>query len=214
MHEILLRAQDLQFKLPFTCVICWPTGSGKSSLCIRLLQNLDTLCTEQDFRGGIVWCYSEKSAVPTHELGNKIQYHEGVPTEFGKATGAYQLILDDLLNEAYSLEVCNLFTKGSHHRNMSVILITQILFHQRKHCRDISLNAKYLVQLKNVRDKNQFLYLARQAYPKHRDSLYNAYLDASQRSYSYFILDCAQDKISSGIETMSSRMTIKSYTLP
>jgi hypothetical protein len=26
--------------------------------------------------------------------------------------------------------VCDLFTKGSHHRNISVVLITQNLFHQ------------------------------------------------------------------------------------
>jgi hypothetical protein len=60
-----------------------------------------------------------------------------------------------------------------------VILITQNLFHQCKHCRDISLNAKYLVLMKNVRDKNQFLYLARQAYPEHPGSLYNSYLYAT-----------------------------------
>jgi len=32
--------------------------------------------------------------------------------------------LDDLLNEVYSRQVCDLFTKGCHHRNISVILIT------------------------------------------------------------------------------------------
>jgi hypothetical protein len=164
----------------------------------RLLQHLDTFCNEQDFRGGIVWCYRQKSAVPTHEFGNKIQYHKGVPTEFGKAAGALPspIILDDPLNEAYSREVCDLFTKGSKDRNLSVILITQNLFHQDKHCRDISLNAKYLVLLKNVRVKNQFLYLARQAYHEHPESLDNAYLDATQQPHGYLILDFAQDTIS------------------
>jgi hypothetical protein len=151
-------------------------------LCIRLLQHLDTLCNEQNFRRGIVWCYSEKSAVPTHELGTKIHYHEGIPTEIGKATGGL-IIIDDLLNEAYSRQVCDLFTNGSHHRNLSVILITQNLFHQGKHCRDISLNANYLVLFKNYGDKKQFLYLARQVYPEHPESLYNAYLDATQQPH-------------------------------
>jgi hypothetical protein len=71
-----------------------------------------------------------------------------------------------------------------------VILITQNRLHQD---RDISLNAKYLVLLKNVRDKNQFLYLVRQAYPEHPDSLYNSYLYATQRPHGYFILNFAQD---------------------
>jgi hypothetical protein len=80
-------------------------------------------------------------------------------------------ILDDLLKDVYSRQVCDLFTKGSHHRNISVILITQNLFHRGRYCRDISLNATYLVLLKNVRDKTQFAYLARQMYPEDSDSL-------------------------------------------
>jgi hypothetical protein len=83
-----------------------------------------------------------------------------VPADFNKAGDKPCLIiLDDLINDAYSKCVCDLFTKGSHHRNISVILITQNLFYQSKYCRGISLNAKYIV-LKNVRDMNQLLHLA------------------------------------------------------
>jgi hypothetical protein len=118
--------QDLKFKHPFTCIISGPKGSGKSSFCIRFLQNLDSSSTESNFEGGILWCYSEKAAVPTRELAllrkkkQKVFYHEGLPSNFGNARGLPSLlILDDLLNEAYSPEGCNLFTKGSHHRNLS-----------------------------------------------------------------------------------------------
>ena len=62
-----------------------------------------------------------------------------------------------------------------------MILITQKLFHQGQYCRDISLNAKYLVQLKTLRDKRQFAHLARQVYPEDSSSLYKAYLDATKR---------------------------------
>jgi len=55
----------------------------------------------------------------------KIRYNEGVPADLENAHGKPCLIiLDDLLNDAYSKEVCDLFTKGSHHRNISWILIT------------------------------------------------------------------------------------------
>ena len=190
-------AADLKFKHPFTCIVSGPTGSGKSSFTLRLLQNLDSLCTEPNFYGGIIWCYSEKSAVPYRELDalyKDVIFHEGIPQNFGNAHGKPSLIiLDDLLNEVYSKDVCDLFTKGSHHRNISVILITQNLFHQGRFCRDISLNAKYSVALKNVRDKSQFQYLARQVHPEHSDSLYKAYLDATERPHGYLILDFAQD---------------------
>ena len=55
------------------------------------------------------------------------------------------------------------------------------------------MNATYLVLLKNVRDKNQFAYLARQVFPEDSDSLYKAYLEATQRPHGYLILDFAQD---------------------
>jgi hypothetical protein len=85
------------------------------------------------------------------------------------------------------------FTKGSHHRNVSVLLITQNIFQQGRFCRTISLNAKYTVALKNVRDKNQFLYLARQVHPEDSDGPYRAYIDATENPHGYLILDFAQD---------------------
>ena len=103
---------------------------------------------------------------PLCRLG-RIQFHEGSLDNFAKkGNNPFLIILDDLLNEAYSEEVCQLFTKDSHHRNISVILITQNRFHQAKYCRDISLNAKYIVLLKNTRTKNQFTNLACQVYPE------------------------------------------------
>jgi hypothetical protein len=189
--------EHLRFKHRFTCIVAGPTGSGKTSFCINLLRNLNTVCTESKFKGGIIWCYSEATAVPREQLcklGRSIQYQEGLPENFGKAQGEPSLIiLDDLLNKVYSKEICDLFTKGSHHRNISMLLLTQNIFHQGPNCRDISLNAKYLVLLKNVRDKNQFLYLARQTYPEDSQSLYDSYCDATTKPHSYFIMDFAQD---------------------
>ena len=60
-------------------------------------------------------------------------------------------------------------------------------------CRDISLNGKYLVHLKNVGDKNQFTFLARQVFPEDSPSLFKAFRNATERPHGYFILDFAQD---------------------
>ena len=53
------------------------------------------------------------------------------------------IILIDLLKDVYSEELCNLLIKGSHHRYISDILITQHHFHQGRYCRVILLNAKF-----------------------------------------------------------------------
>jgi ABC-type phosphate transport system ATPase subunit len=82
-------ASGIRLKHPFTCII-GPTGSGKSTFCIRFLHNLDTLCTEPDFPGGIIWCYSEQSAVPQQQLTvlkKNVQVCEGLPENFENAQG-------------------------------------------------------------------------------------------------------------------------------
>lgn len=89
--------------------------------------------------------------------------------------------------------MCDPFTKGSHRRNISLILITQKLFHQGRFSKDISLNAKYLVVFKNVRDKIQFAYLGRQVYPEDSNGLYDSYLDDTRRQNGYRLLDLTQN---------------------
>ena len=89
-----------------------------------------------------------------NKLKTNIQYQEGRQENFGNSQGTRLLILDDLLNQVYSEAVCDMFTKVSHHSNVSVFLLTENFSHQGKKCRDISLNAKYVVALKNVRDRN------------------------------------------------------------
>jgi len=125
----------LRFKQLLTCIVSGPTGSGKTSFRLKLLQNLESLCTESKFKGGIIWDYREATAVPREKfskLGRSIQYQESLPENFGNAQGEPSLIiLDDLLNQVYGREVCDLFTKGSHHRNISVLLLTQNFFPSR-----------------------------------------------------------------------------------
>ena len=58
---------------------------------------------------------------------------------------------------------------------------------------DISLNVKYLVVFKNVRDKNQFAYLARQDDPEDSNGLYESYLDATRKPHGYLLHNLAQD---------------------
>jgi len=107
-------AADIRFKHPFMCIVNGPSGSGKSSFTLRLVQHLDSLCTEPNFRGRIIWCYSEKSAVPRETLTSlhkNVSFHKGVPQHFGNDHGRPCLIiLDDLINEVYSKDVCDLFT--------------------------------------------------------------------------------------------------------
>ena len=95
------------------------------------------------------------------------------------------VIIDDLMNET-NRSVTNLFTKGSHHRNLSVIHIVQNLFSRNKDHRTISLNAHCLVIFKNPCDNSQILHLAKQTYRSRPKVLQEAFLDAtSKKPYGY-----------------------------
>ena len=83
----------------------------------------------------------------------------------------------------------NLLTKGSHHRNLSVVYIVQNLFHQGKGNRSISLNSHYLVLFKNPRDKLQIFTLAKQMYPSETAWFIKEYEEAVRRPHGYLFVD-------------------------
>ena len=104
-----------------------------------------------------MWRHTE-SNVP--RLLKNVSFVKGVP-DFETPKNVHILIvLDDLMDSAYSRKVSGLFTKGSHHRNISLVLITQNLFHQNLSSRDIYLNSKYIGLFKNPRDETQIVHLA------------------------------------------------------
>ena len=72
--------------------------------------------------------------------------------------------------------IAKLFTKKSHHGNLSVIYIVQNLFHHSKEHRTISLNASYLCLTKNVRDASQIIHLAKQLYLNNTYKVFSASL--------------------------------------
>ena len=102
------------------------------------------------------------------------------------------IIIDDLMHEADE-KIAKLFTKGSHHKNASVIFLTQNIFHQNKHSRTINLNAHYLVMFRNVRDASQITNLAKQMYQGNVKYLRESYEDATSKPYGYLLIDLKPD---------------------
>jgi len=115
----------LKLQHPFTLIVAGPRSCGTSTFVIRLLECREHLCDIVFEK--IVRCHSKNNA--PHHLNN-VSFVKGVP-EFENPENVHTLIvLDDLMDSAYSTKVNEPFTKGSHHRNISLVLITQKLFHQ------------------------------------------------------------------------------------
>ena len=89
------------------------------------------------------------------------------------------------MDSACSTEVSELFIKGSHHRKISLILITKKLVSPSSFVSDIYLNSKYIFVFKNPRDKTKIVHLARQVYPENISSFHKTYPDACKDPHAY-----------------------------
>ena len=147
---------------PFTSVISGPTGSGKSVFVRRFVHNIKHMMTPIPDR--ILWCYGEYQTL--YGTVDGVDFHQGLPDlDTLDPREKHLIILDDLMYET-DQRVASLFTKKSHHRNISVMYIVQNLFHRGKHHRTISLNAHYMVVFKNPRDVPQIMALTSNVSPK------------------------------------------------
>lgn len=183
-----------QLKHPFTKLITGPTQSGKSFFIERLLNNLSYMMDYPPEE--IIFCFGEWQSA--YERLNKniqnIRFIEGLPNEEILLTNGSRklIIIDDLMQETDE-RVTKIFTKGSHHRNLSVIYIVQNLFSKNKEHRTITLNCHYFVIFKNPRDISQVVRLASQMYPKNTRFMLDAYKMATTEPHSYLFLDFKQD---------------------
>lgn len=155
---------DMRLKAPFTAVVSGPTGSGKTKYMIELIKGAKSVTNDPPVE--ILYCYGawqtdfhelEEAGVVMH---NGLLSEDEIPTD-GKPRW---IVVDDLMEEVSGDKTMNnLFTKYSHHRNLSVFFLIQDLF--KKKNRTLSLNAQYMFLFKNPRDKLLIDNLARQAFP-------------------------------------------------
>ncbi len=191
--------KHLSFKHPFTCMSAGPTSSGKTVLVRRLLKHHKSIIY---FKGmsieklKVLWAYEQWQNLYKEEIPNvEMRYVEGLPSEEEILSDKpHIIIIDDLMSELGSdKKLTNLFTKGSHHNDISVIFISQNIFHQGSQMRTISLNCHYMLLMKNSRDKAQIMALAAQIYPNKSKFVIEAFNDATKSEFGYIKVDMKQD---------------------
>ena len=195
MPNPIEKCQRFRFMHPFTCMVAGMTGSGKTVWVKSLLQQAQEVVHLPPER--IVWCYSQWQPAYMELMVTvpNIEFAKGIPSElendsFFDINKRNLMVIDDQMeNAGGDKRIVNPFTRGSHHRNLSVIYIVQNLFHQGKNSRSISLNSHYLVLFKNPRDKLQILTLAKQMYPGQTDFFIKRYEQAVRRPFGYLLVD-------------------------
>ena len=115
---------------PLTAIVAGPTCCGKTRFVFRLIDNASSMISPPPTK--IVYFYGEYQ-----QLFNQYphtEFYQGLPNiEDFDGKEPTLVIIDDLMQETNET-VANMFTKGSHHRNISVVFLAQNLFPEKQVC--------------------------------------------------------------------------------
>ena len=192
MNSKVFKKQS--FQAPFTMILGGPTGSGKTFFLMKILIFFRTMIQPNPKK--ITYYFSEWQSIfnEMKAIISFIEFKEGLPSIEAFDNENQLVILDDLMSETKDNEdILALFTKKSHHRNISIILITQNIFCKGQCMRSMSLNSHYLVIFNNPRDRSQIKFLSRQINPSFPKYIEEAFLDATtSKPHGYILLDLKQ----------------------
>jgi len=123
-----------------------------------------------------------------------IVFHEGIPDHQDLIQWVPQgggiLVLDDLMDEGSGdKRVLDLFTKHSHHQNVTVLYLCQDMFPVGKYAKSISRNAHYIVAFKNPRDQLGVRSVLLQSFPTEWKDCLDTFHHLTSRPFGYMLMD-------------------------
>lgn len=184
-----MKINSFIFCSPCTISISGATSSGKTSFVKKLIEYKDIVFQNPPEK--IIYCYGTWQ--PLFNDMESVDFRQGLSIDANSLNECDDcphtlMVLDDLMQQVVeNNEVQQLFTRGSHHKNITVIYINQNMFYQGKCSRSINLNSMYLILFKNPRDIRQISTLGSQLGMKQK--LTEAYKDMSTNSFGYLLID-------------------------
>jgi hypothetical protein len=179
------------FKCPSNILLLGSTYSGKSCFIVDLILNAKQYFSKPFSK--IVYCYDIYQPL-FEQIRHLAVLHQGIFRDFDTHDGHMLLIIDDLYPPSSKDDLVlfeSLFTKISHHHNITILLVAHNIF--LKPIRNLSLNSHYLVLFKQIRDKTQITHLATQICPRKRDFFIDAYTSATASPFTHFIVSLRQE---------------------
>ena len=188
---------DLRLKNESVFQVVGPSGCGKTIFVTQLLSN-----SAQYFFNKINKIYWLMGIQLCEEDGDVFKNLKNITFLNGFEEGWMDkpqrgdaIVIDDLFVESTrEKNFNNLFTKIARHRGVTVVFITQNMFHQGGQHRTRNLNVHYLVLFKNPRDSTIINFIARQAYPTKPQFLFDSFKDATLGNpHGYLFMDFTQE---------------------
>ena len=136
--EMDLQLSQFALRHPFTLMVAAFTGGGKTWFVKDLLENREQWISPAPQR--IIWIYGQWQPLyaEMQRIIPSIEFVKGIPAniedeQFLNPAIQNLIVIDNLMSEASNdKRICDLFTKGSHHHNLSVICLVQNLYYQGK----------------------------------------------------------------------------------
>ena len=135
IRNILPISMGVRFKTPANFYICGASQCGKTFLVRSMLHHCDELFEPKIAK--IIFCYGEYQSafdsmmqtIPKQTIPN-LTFVEGFPKNLNDMLCTNCLVIvDDLMSQcSQNQSMSDLFTKGSHHRGVSVMYLMQNLF--------------------------------------------------------------------------------------
>ena len=210
-----VELQPYIFYAPSSITLSGPSSSGKTVMAMEILKHRQTLFSQPVH--GVIYCYSEYQQTFNDPPGGDVTFHHGLPTmeELEEYVDMFEtkhflIIYDDLMKEfAQSELMMDVATKLSHHRNFSVINITQNIFIQGKAARSQSLNSGYYILTRTTRDLRQIATLGSQLFPGKSSQFVAVYKDAVDNPVNpnfvpHLLVGCHPQKTVRGCQLLSN----------
>ena len=195
-HRALCGSQAetrVTFKHPFTMIVAAPTGFGKTVYVYNLLQRADQAIEPPPER--IIICYSHWQPLYTamQDTIPNIEFMRGIPSNleqdsFLDTSKRNLIVFDDLMSDISKDDrMTDLFTKGSHHRNLSVIVLMQNFYEPRTVT--MRRNCQYLILGNMPMDLQTIKTMSQRMFPDKPNYMMDMYKEATSTPYGFLVMD-------------------------
>ena len=186
----------MRLKENFKIFLSGPSGSGKTTFVIKLLENINSISKIPPRK--TVYFFTEWQE-KFNEMRNNlnvtfIEDNDMILDQVKDIEGPAFIIFDDMLNSPNLKAIAQLFTVHGRHLNLCLAFLSQRLFNNSEHFRQISQNSDYMCIFKNPRNCMDVRNMAMQMTPKTLDLLH-IYNQATKKPYTYILIDLTQECI-------------------
>ena len=190
-----MESFDIRLKENFKLFVSGPSRCGKTFFVSDLLENIESFTKVPPLT--IIYIYKVWQS-KFDEMKSLVHvFLEDCESIVGKiqerATGESMLVIfDDMINSKSLVDIATLFTVDGRHMNMSMVFLTQRMFVNNEHFRQISQNCDYFAIFKNPRNSSEIRTLAQQLTPGSLD-LITIYMEATKDPFSYLFINLTQE---------------------